>query len=488
MDCATLMLWCLLIPAGGALLIAASSQLPNLREGITLLTAASLLATVVALLRHPQALQTPALILTTPFGGLQFELRAEPLGLLFATIASLLWLITAVYTIGYMRANHESHQTRLYVCFALAISSTLGIALAGNLPTLFLFYELLTLSTYPLVTHKGDHDAVSGGRYYLGILISSSMGLLLPAIIWTNQLAGTSRFVAGGILPADLGGVSLVLLLLLYAFGIGKAALVPLHRWLPEAMVAPTPVSALLHAVAVVKAGVFCLVKVLLYVFGPQLLRDSAAQQLLLALAAGTILYASLKALQQDNLKRRLAYSTVSQLSYVILAAALLSPASIRAAALHIAAHAAGKISLFFAAGAIYTAAHKSRVSELDGLGRRMPLTFVAFAIASLSMIGLPPAAGFVSKWYLLQAVAGQQLWWLAAVLLASSLLNAAYFVPIVHRAFWRPEAKPPHQPHGEAPWPMTLALSLTASLCLLLFFWPDLPLKLAHLLPGVTP
>lgn len=482
----TLIQLCILLPACGALFIAVSAKFPNLREAVTLSTATGLFCLVAALFLRPEALNHAPIVLAEPLPGLQLQLTLEPLGLLFAGIASLLWLITSLYTIGYMRGNNEKNQTRLYICFALALASTMGIALSGNLITLFLFYELLTLSTYPLVTHNQDHDAVSGGRYYLGILISTSVGLLLPAIIWTWHLTGTTTFTAGGILAGNIDPSLVVLLLLLYAFGIGKAALMPIHRWLPEAMVAPTPVSALLHAVAVVKAGVFCMVKIVLYIFGPQLLITTGSNSILIGLASFTIISASIIALRQDNLKRRLAYSTISQLSYITLAVAILTPHSIMAAVLHITAHAFGKITLFFAAGAIYTAAHKTKVSELNGIGHRMPWTMAAFAIASLSMIGLPPAAGFISKWYLLQGALSVNSGPIIAVLLLSTLLNTGYFIPIVYAAFFKKEDSPNAHPHGEAPWSMVVALTTTALLTLILFFWPQIPLELAAQLPGV--
>jgi multicomponent Na+:H+ antiporter subunit D len=304
----------------------------------------------------------------------------------------------------------------------------------------------------------------------------------MPAIVATWALAGTLEFARGGLLrEAGLSGAALAGLLALYLFGIGKAALMPVHRWLPAAMVAPTPVSALLHAVAVVKAGVFAVVKVIVYVFGVDTLADAGAGEWLAAAAGFTILAASLVALKADNLKRRLAYSTVSQLSYVVLAATLLAPLSIAAAALHIAAHAVGKITLFFAAGAIYTAAHKTEVSQLDGIGRRMPWTMCAFAVGALSMIGLPPAAGFVSKWYLLSGAMAAAQWTAVAVIAASTLLTAGYFLPIVYRAFFRPAPPESRPPHGEAPLPMVIALGGTAALTVLFFFLPDVPLALAR-------
>jgi multicomponent Na+:H+ antiporter subunit D len=477
---------CILIPACGALFIAASSRFPNLREGVTITTALGLFCVVAALHLRPDALHLAPIVVAQPLPGLPFILALEPLGLLFASIASLLWLITSLYTIGYMRGNNESHQTRLYICFAIALASTMGIALAGNLITLFVFYELLTLSTYPLVAHKQDHDAISGGRVYLGILISTSVGLLLPAIIWVWHLTGSTTFTAGGLLAKDLSPVLVTVLLLMFAYGIGKAALMPIHRWLPEAMVAPTPVSALLHAVAVVKAGVFCMVKVVLYIFGADLLLNTGSNMVLIYIAGFTIVTASIIALRQDNLKRRLAYSTISQLSYITLAVAMLTPQSITGAAFHIASHAFGKITLFFAAGAIYTAAHKTRVSELNGIGRRMPLTMLAFTVASLSMIGLPPAAGFISKWNIFQGAMSSDNLLIVAVFMCSTLLNTSYLLPIVYAAFFKQEADHLHHDHGEAPWPMVVALCATALLTLVLFFWPQIPLHLAAQLPGV--
>lgn len=489
MNSMVLMLLCILIPLVGALLIGLSSRAPNIREGVTLMSAALLLAVVCGLYLDPGALDAGPLVLAEPVTGAAIKLELEPLGLLFAGVASLLWLVTSLYTIGYMRANNEQHQTRLYICFAIALASTMGIALAGNLFTLFIFYESLTLSTYPLVVHKEDEDAIIGGRFYLGILMSTSIGLLLPAIIWVWYTGTSIDFVPGGVLPPDMNAVSVWVLLFLFAFGIGKAALMPIHRWLPEAMVAPTPVSALLHAVAVVKAGVFCMLKVVVYIFGTEILLQSGANMLLLALASITIVVASLIALQQDNLKRRLAYSTVSQLSYITLAGAMLTPISTTASMLHIAAHAFGKITLFFGAGAIYTAAHKTRVSELNGIGKRMPWTMGAFAIATLSMIGVPPAGGFISKWYLFQGFWTSGYWILLLVLLLSTLLNCAYFIPIVHAAFFRPETyTPEHTPgqvHGEAPWLMVMALCITAMLSVVLFCYPDVVLRLAQQLQG---
>ncbi|MBI1942722.1 MAG: monovalent cation/H+ antiporter subunit D family protein, partial [Betaproteobacteria bacterium] len=383
---------CVLLPAAGAAGIALAGRWPNLREAVTLASAAALFAAVLGLLPAVLSGGRPQLFVLEMLPGIALGFRVEPLGMLFALVASGLWIVNSVYSIGYMRGNDEPHQTRFYVCFALALAATMGIAFASNLLTLFLFYEALTLVTYPLVTHHGDGEARAGGRVYLGFLLGTSIVLLLPAIISVWAVAGTLEFTPGGLLRgAGLSNAQVAALLALFMFGIGKAALMPFHRWLPAAMVAPTPVSALLHAVAVVKAGVFAVVKVIVYVFGVDALAGAGAADWLPAVAGFTILAASVVALRSDNLKRRLAYSTVSQLSYVVLAAALLVPLSIAAAALHIAAHAVGKITLFFAAGAISTASGKTEVSQLDGIGRRMPWTMGAFAVATLSMIGLPP-------------------------------------------------------------------------------------------------
>jgi len=467
----------LLTPLIGAILIAFSGRWPNLRETVTLVTAVTLFALVVSLYPHVLAGDRPALVIGEMLPGLSVAFKVEPLGLLFASIASFLWIINSLYSIGYMRANKEKNQTRFYICFAIALASTVAIAFAGNMMTLFLFYEALTISTYPLVTHAGTEKAKQGGRVYLGILLSTSIGLLFVAIVWTWLIAGTLDFTPGGILEGKASAAVVGMLLALYMFGIGKAALMPVHRWLPAAMVAPTPVSALLHAVAVVKAGVFTVVKVVVYIFGIDLLSVMANADWLLYISSFTILTASIIALRQDNLKRRLAYSTISQLSYVVMATAILAPLSIVGATLHIAAHAFGKITLFFAAGSIYTASHKTEVSQLDGIGRRMPWTMGAFAIGALSMIGVPPTAGFISKWYILHGALDSEQMLAVAVIVVSTLLNAAYFLPIVYAAFF----KKGQGEHGEAPLPVVIALTLTAAGTVLLFFFPGIFLELAR-------
>jgi multicomponent Na+:H+ antiporter subunit D len=470
----------LITPLIGAVLIAFSGRWPNLRETITLVTATILFVLVASLYPEIMAGGRPSLVIGEMLPGLSIAFTVEPLGLIFACIASFLWIINSLYSIGYMRANNEKNQTRFYVCFAIALTCTMAIAFSGNMMTLFIFYEALTLCTYPLVTHAGTDKAKKSGRVYLGILLSTSIGFLFLAIVWTWLIAGTLDFTPGGILEGKTSTFIIGVLLALYMFGIGKAALMPFHRWLPAAMVAPTPVSALLHAVAVVKAGVFTVVKVVVYIFGFDFLSGLGSADWLLYVSGFTILAASIIALRQDNLKRRLAYSTISQLSYVVMATAILAPLSIVGAALHIAVHAFGKITLFFAAGSIYTAAHKTEVSQLDGIGRRMPWTMGAFAIGALSMIGVPPTAGFISKWYILHGAldSGQML--AVAVVIASTLLNAGYFLPIIYAAFFKKPKDNSDDDHGEAPLAIVITLSMTAAATVLLFFFPGLLLELA--------
>lgn len=488
MSPAATLLIAIAIPAAAALLIPLAHRKPNLREAVTLVASLAMFGAVAALVPHVLAGARPATGAWHVLPGLELKLVLEPLGMLFALVASFLWIVNSLYSIGYMRGNHEPRQTSYYVCFAVALAATLGIAFSANLFTLFLFYELLTLSTYPLVVHKQSPEAIRAGRLYLMMLLGSSIILFLTGIIWVYLRTGTVDFRPGGIVSAAFSPGETGLLLALFAFGIGKAALMPIHRWLPAAMVAPTPVSALLHAVAVVKAGVFVVLKVIVYIFGVAHLSAIGAGDWLIYVAGVTVIIASIVALAQDNLKRRLAYSTVSQLSYVVLAAILLTPLSVVGAAMHIAAHAFGKITLFFAAGSIYTAAHKTEVSELDGIGWRMPWTMGAFAIGALSMIGVPPTAGFVSKWFMVSAAVETKQYFALAVIVLSTLLNAAYFMPIVYAAFFRRtpgEAHGPGHRHGEAPWPIVTALVVTALGTLALFLAPGLPLALARQLAG---
>ena len=473
MSATTAILLSLCVPLAGAALIALAGRInANLREAVTLATAAGLIVCVWSLLPGVYAGERPLLQVTEILPGIHIAFQVEPLGMLFAALASGLWLVNSIYSIGYMRGNREQNQTRFYVLFAVSLAATMGIAFAANLFTLFLFYEMLTLSTYPLVAHKGDAKTVRSARIYLGILITASIGLLLPAIIWTYAIAGTGDFVTGGILEGHIEGPLVGLLLGLFVFGASKAAVMPLHRWLPAAMVAPTPVSALLHAVAVVKAGVFTITKIILYIFGVDFLFAEPSSGWLLYAAAFTIIAASLVALRQQNLKRLLAYSTVAQLSYVVMAAAVLKPLAEVGAAMHMLAHAFGKITLFFAAGAIYTASKKTELQQLRGIGRRMPITMTAFTIGALSMIGVPPTGGFVSKWYILAGAFQADNYLALATIIVSTALNAAYFLPIVYLAWFERDTTPAGKEHGEAPFAAVLALVITAALTLGFFIY----------------
>ncbi len=478
------------VPLVGAVLVGLTGRNPNLRETVTIVTSLVLFSLVLSLVSPVMAGDRPAQVWLELFPNLSIAFEVEPLGLLFALVASFLWIITSIYAIGYMRGHHEKNQTRFFICFALAISSVMGICFSGNLLTLFIFYEILTLSTYPLVTHAGTDAAKQGGRVYLGILLSTSIAFLLFAILITWQVAGTLDFRPGGILSDTASKTMLGVLLVLFCFGIGKAALMPFHRWLPAAMVAPTPVSALLHAVAVVKAGVFSVLKIALYIFGLDELASIPLADVMLYVAAGTVLLASCIAMTKDNLKARLAYSTVSQLSYIIVGALLATPAAAAGGAMHIATHAVGKITLFFCAGAIMVASHKKNISEMAGLGRTMPLTMTAFLIGAISIIGLPPMAGTWSKWYLtLGALEAGQLF-IVATLMISSLLNIAYLLPIPIRAFFHRQnadsADGSAMQIQEAPLPCLIALGVTSFGCLLLFFYPQPLYELVQLIPGV--
>ncbi|MFZ9037619.1 MAG: monovalent cation/H+ antiporter subunit D family protein [Gammaproteobacteria bacterium] len=478
----------LLLPLLGAVGILLTGRIgPNLRESVTLVTAGALAWNVWSLIPDLMAGERPELTLLQVVPGVEIAFKIEPLGMLFAALASGLWIVNSIYSIGYMRGNNEKNQTRFYVFFALSLAATMGIAFAANLFTLFLFYEALTLSTYPLVSHKGDRDTVNSARIYLGILLTTSIGLLLPAIIWTYLAAGGGDFTAGGILEGKVEGPALGLLLGMFVFGIGKAAVMPVHRWLPAAMVAPTPVSALLHAVAVVKAGVFSVTKIIIYIFGVEHLFSTPSSGWLLYAAAFTIVVASLVALRQQNLKRLLAYSTVAQLSYVVLAAAVLKPLAEIGASIHIVAHAFGKITLFFAAGAIYVASKKTELPQLAGIGRRMPWTMTAFTIGALSMIGVPPTGGFVSKWYILAGAFESDNYVAIFTIIASTVLNAAYFLPIIFAAWFGKEAIEGGKEHGEAPWPAVLALTFTAALTILFFLFNGPVIELERQLLGAV-
>lgn len=466
-----------------------SSRSPNVREAWTFVAALAKFLIILSML--PTILSGAEIIYTVAevIPGVPIKFKVDALGMLFALVSSSLWIVTSAYSIGYMRGLQEHDQTRYFCFFAFALSATIGVAFSANLLTLFLFYEMLSFVTYPLVTHHQDEEARSSGRKYLLYIVGTSIGFVLPAMLLCYDLAGTLEFAKQGFLAGagsrPLMGVLLVLLL----FGFAKAALMPLHAWLPAAMVAPTPVSALLHAVAVVKVGVFSVVRVITGVFGTDLLHSLNFSPFILIVASVTILVGSFIALSQDNLKRLLAFSTVAQLAYVVLGVGLLSPKGMTGGIVHIAMHAFGKITLFFCAGAIAVATGKKNISEMVGIGRRMPVTMAAFFIASLSIIGLPPCGGLLSKWYIMLGSLEAHQLPILFVLAVSTLLNAAYFAPIVYRAFFcRPEESMFEDRVQEAPAFCLVPLVLTALISVILFFYPQPFFRLAELVvKGIT-
>ena len=457
-----------LLSAVTILLILASHRYPNVRESWSVLAAVGKFAVVVSML--------PGVLDGTEYrwsmgefvAGIEFALRADALGMVFALLASFLWIGTSFYAAGYMRGLDEHSQTRFFAAFAASLSAAIGIAFAENLLTIFLFYELLSVATYPLVAHDETDEARAAGRKYLAYTFLGGGVLVLAGTALVFALSGTVSFsaVAGQGTAAGLGDSSTALAraaftMLAAGFGV-KAALMPLHSWLPDAMVAPTPVSGLLHAVAVVKSGVFGIARLVLDVYEPALVAELGVGIALAAVAAVTLTAASIIALRADRLKRRLAFSTVSQLSYIVLGLGLVGPAAaanaglenvIKGGLLHIPAHGFMKLTLFFCAGIIHVETHTDYISEMDGIGKRMPLTMLAFAVAAAGMAGIPLVAGFVSKWFLLvgSVSAGQAVF--AAVLLVSGVLNIAYFWPIVYGAFFESHDRADSKPLVEGPF-----------------------------------
>ncbi len=466
----------------------------NFREAASLIAAVVKFLIVVSMAPIVLGGGTVEVTLFEILPGVDFAFRVDSLGMVFATISSLLWIAAAVYCIGYMRSLKERAQTRFYAAFAVSLSAAVGGAFAANLFTLVIFYEALSLVTYPLVYHKEDKESWHGSRRYMIYLVGASKTFLLAGLALTYQYAGTLDFKPHGLFDGvDASPLLLSAIYFCYLAGFAKAAIMPLHAWLPAAMVAPTPVSALLHAVAVVKMGVFCVLRVIFDVMGVRLMDELSLGIATAYLVSFTILMASIYALTRDDLKARLAYSTVSQLSYIVLGAALLTPAAIVGGVVHIAVHALSKITLFFCAGSIYCASRRKKISELAGIGRRLPWTMAAFFIGSLGMIGIPPAGGFISKWYLvLGSVEAGEIVFLA-VLLVSSVLNAAYFLPVVYSAFFEKENAAPLGEGSDEIKPsdireiplVTIPLVVTALLSVVLGLYPDYFLTLAR---GVVP
>ncbi len=459
------------------ILISLTKKRPNLRESWSVAGAVLTFLAVMSMVPDIWYGQKIVYRLSTIAPGINLNFMVDGLSLVFGIISSFLWIFATFYNIGYMRTLDEHAQTRYYTCFAIAILGAQGVAFSGSLFSLYLFYEIITIFTYPLVAHHQDAEGYAGAKKYIVYLMGTSKGLLLPAVILTYVLTGTLDFsdnIIYGIFSGRLDRVWVSVTYGLFIFGFAKAAIMPLHNWLPSAMVAPTPVSALLHAVAVVKAGVFCISRVMLSVFGVELLQVSSLGLYTAYLVSFTILVASIIALTKDDLKARLAYSTVSQLSYVILGVALLDVPGILGGVMHIANHGFSKITLFFCAGAIYVATHKKKISDMAGMGYTMPFTFGAFAIASLSMIGVPPVAGFVSKWYLLNGAMEIQNIPILIVLMASTILNAGYFAPITIKAFFQGRKTGFSRENiKEAPATMVVPIVLAACISIALGLFP---------------
>ena len=415
------------------------------------------------------------------FPNIGISLGLEPISFVFIIMVNSLWLVATLYSYGYMRTNNEKRLGNFFSFFAIAIGCANGAALSSNLLTLFIFYELLTVSTYPLVTHKGDEQSKQSGRKYLLILLGTSLCFFLPAMGYVYFLSGNLDFVSGGLLTTTLSGmevnnIAISILLVLFIFGISKAAVMPFHSWLPAAMVAPTPVSALLHAVAVVKVGVFSIIKVLVYIFGLDILLGLFTVDLMIYICGFTIITTSVIALKQDNLKKLLAYSTISQLSYVIIAILILTPSAIIAASMHLVAHAVSKITLFFAAGAIYSSTGYTKISEMDGIGKKLKVVSIAFTLGAMSLVGIPLLVGFTSKWYIVQSSVEVGQWFILLIITTSTLLNIGYFTPIIYKFFFKNELK--EVSFKTLPRDISLSIIICCALMVILFLQPNLVME----------
>lgn len=448
----------------------------NVREGITFAAAVLKILLVYSLVPAVLAGKEISLTLFRLVEGVSFAFRVDPAGMVFACVASGLWLVTSAYSVGYMRGHGEKNQTGYYASFALCLSAATGLCFAANLLTFFLFFEVLTVATYPLVVHYRDEEGRRSGRKYLAYTLISGQ-IFFAAMVVVYAVAGTLEFRPGGFLTEEMlpKPWGFVLFFMMVGAGIVKAGVMPFHSWLPAAMVAPTPVSALLHAVAVVKAGAFCTLRVVLYVFGPTLAKSCRGADVLAWMAVATILISSLIAIRKDNLKARLAFSTIGQLSYIVLGIAILSPFSTAGALYHIVAHAFMKITLFMCAGAIFVTTHKKNISEMVGIGRRMPLTMTAFTAASVAVAGFPFFVGFISKANIIMGAIslGKPIY--AATLLVSALLALTYLMPVVLIAFKRDVVNPEYAVRGEADQWMLVPLLTTAVLSVLLGLAPNL-------------
>ena len=470
----------LLPPLIAPLLIYIFKNNQNIRDSIGLIGSLISFYATINITNELMNGSRPELFLFNIFNDLSLSFKVTPLGSVFGLLCSGLWILAAIYSIGYMRGNNEKNQTRFYIFYSLSIFGALCVAWSSNLLVLFIFYEFLTFATYPLVVHKETEDSIKASRLYLGILVGSSLILFLPAIIWVWYSVGTLNFTDGGILQNSFNPSNAPILLFLFVFGIGKAALMPLHWWLPAAMVAPTPVSALLHAVAVVKAGVFSILMVICYIFGPEFMNSSGSGTFLIWASTITLFLSSVIAITKNDIKARLAYSTVSQLSYIILGGAIATNYSLIASVSNIMMHGVGKITLFFCAGAIYVSTKITKISDLNGLGHKMPLTFIAFSIGALSIIGIPPFGGSWSKFYLLLGAAQSELIIIIIILAISTLLNTYYLLDPVFRAFFMDK----NESIKSTSHPLTVYPAVcSAFIVLLLFFYIEPLLELVNLI-----
>jgi multicomponent Na+:H+ antiporter subunit D len=403
--------------------------------------------------------------------GFDLLLRADLLSLLLVTLSSVLWLFTTIYAVGYLEGGQN--RSRFFGFFSLCVTASVGVAMAGNLITFFIFYEFLTLSTYPLVIHSGTEKALKGGRTYLWYTMAGGAVLFL-GVVWLHVVAGNIEFQFAGALrhlpETTYPALTVIFALLIAGVGV-KAALVPLHGWLPVAMVAPAPVSALLHAVAVVKAGAFGIVRIVYDVYGIQFASRLGVLIPLAIMASITIVYGSVRALTQDDLKKRLAFSTVSQVSYITLGVAIIGLTATIGGLVHLVHQGLMKITLFFCAGLFAETLHVKTVSGMAGIGRRMPWTMAAFTIGALGMIGVPPIAGFISKWHLGMGAIEGGAPWVIPVLLTSTLLNAGYFLPILYIGWFKqpetpwPEIESANGRRREAPYALLIPAVITALL-----------------------
>ena len=455
----------------------------NAREAITFVAAILMAADVYSMIPAVLAGKEIRLEVFRVVKGVSFAFNVDAAGMVFACVASTLWILTSLYSVGYMRGHNEKNQTGYYAAFAMCLCATVGLCFAANLITFFIFFEILTVATYPLVVHYRDEKGLASGHKYLAYTLISGQ-IFFAAIVIIYVKTGTVDFVPGGFVSPDLmsQGWMLVVFFMMVGAGIVKAGVMPLHSWLPAAMVAPTPVSALLHAVAVVKAGAFCTLRVVLYVFGPEAAKYCHGAEVLAWMAVATILLSSFIAIKKDNLKARLAYSTVGQLSYIVLGIAILTPFSTAGALYHIVAHAFMKITLFMCAGAIFVTTHKANISEMVGIGRRMPVTMIAFSSASVAIAGFPFFAGFVSKANIIFGAveAGKPLY--VATLIVSALLALTYLMPVVFIAFKKDVVNPEFAEKGEADWKMLVPLVLTALIAIVLGVAPNFGLHLYDL------